>query len=156
MYQNLVKMTERGEISFKKVRSFNLDEYCGLAKSHPQSYHYYMRTNLFDHVDIDLNNTHLPEGDTGDHEEACRNYNEMLKNEKIDLQILGIGSNGHIGFNEPGTPFSQETFVVNWRRRLGKTTSASSTPWIGSEIRITMGIKIFCRRTQFFCLLPER
>jgi len=142
MYQNLVKMTERGEISFKKVRSFNLDEYCGLAKSHPQSYHYYMRTNLFDHVDIDLNNTHLPEGDTGDHEEACRNYNEMLKNEKIDLQILGIGSNGHIGFNEPGTPFSQETFVV----KLAEKTREDNKRFFNSldevpKCAITMGIK---------------
>lgn len=112
-YQNLIKMYENKEISFKDVTSYNLDEYCGIDRTHPQSYYYFMHDNLFNHVDIKEENTHLPFASNGSNlDEEAKKYTEELNKVSIDLQLLGIGGNGHIGFNEPGTPFTQETFVV--------------------------------------------
>ncbi|HEY8395529.1 MAG TPA: glucosamine-6-phosphate deaminase, partial [Bacilli bacterium] len=142
MYTKLIEKYQAGEISFKNVKTYNLDEYCGLDKNHPQSYYTYMHTNFFNHVDISENNVHIPEGNTDNHKEACETYNQLLKNNRIDLQILGIGANGHIGFNEPGTPFSQETFVV----KLTEKTRNDNRRFFNSlaevpEYAITMGIK---------------
>lgn len=111
-YQNLVKSYQDNEISFKNVKTYNLDEYCGISRSHPQSYYYFMHDNLFNHVDINEENVHIPMISNTNLEEDCKAYNDMLNNASIDLQLLGIGGNGHIGFNEPGTPFTQETFIV--------------------------------------------
>lgn len=112
-YQNLVKMVEAKEISFKDVKTYNLDEYCGIDRSHPQSYYYFMHDNLFNHVDIKEENTHVPYAAPGsDLDAEAKKYTDALNKVTIDLQLLGIGGNGHIGFNEPGTPFDQETFVV--------------------------------------------
>lgn len=112
LYNNLIEMYKRGEISFEKVKSANLDEYVGLAASAEQSYAYFMRKNLFDHVDIDLHNTHIPSGVAADPESECERYSALLASMPRDLQILGLGSNGHIGFNEPGTPFDGKTHMV--------------------------------------------
>ncbi len=111
-YQNLIKMYENKEISFKNVKTYNLDEYCGISQQHPQSYYYFMHDNLFNHVDINEENVHIPAIKNSSLEEDCKAYNNALKEASIDLQLLGIGGNGHIGFNEPGTPFTQETFIV--------------------------------------------
>lgn len=111
-YQNLVKAYENKEISFKDVKTYNLDEYCGISRSHPQSYYYFMHDNLFNHVDICEENVHIPSVSNENLDEDCKKYNDMLHEANIDLQLLGIGGNGHIGFNEPGTPFTQETFIV--------------------------------------------
>lgn len=111
-YQNLVKAYENKEISFKDVKTYNLDEYCGISRSHPQSYYYFMHDNLFNHVDICEENVHIPAISNDNLDEDCKKYNDMLHKANIDLQLLGIGGNGHIGFNEPGTPFTQETFIV--------------------------------------------
>lgn len=112
-YQNLVAMNKKGEISFKDVKSYNLDEYCGIDRTHPQSYYYFMHDNLFNHVDIKEENTHVPYAAPGsDLDAEAKKYTDELNKVTIDLQLLGIGGNGHIGFNEPGTPFEQETFVV--------------------------------------------
>lgn len=112
-YKNLVNMYEKGEISFKDVKSYNLDEYCGIDRTHPQSYYYFMHDNLFNHVDIKEENTHVPYAAPGsDLNAEAAKYTSELNKVTIDLQLLGIGGNGHIGFNEPGTPFDQETFVV--------------------------------------------
>jgi glucosamine-6-phosphate deaminase len=112
IYQNLIKDYENGEISFKNVRTYNLDEYVGITREHPQSYYYFMNDNLFNHVDINKENVHVPFAYEGRYEESCKAYTEELKKVSVDIQLLGIGANGHIGFNEPGTPFDQETFVV--------------------------------------------
>lgn len=111
-YQNLVKAYEKKEISFENVKSYNLDEYCGIDRTHPQSYYYFMHDNLFNHVDIKEENVHIPHVSNSNLEQDCKNYNAMLNEAEVDLQLLGIGGNGHIGFNEPGTPFNQETFIV--------------------------------------------
>ncbi|MDD4000810.1 MAG: glucosamine-6-phosphate deaminase [Bacilli bacterium] len=142
MYQNLVKMYKDGKISFEKVKTFNLDEYCVLDKSHPQSYHSYMDEQLFKHINILEENIHIPDGNTNNHQEACQNYNQLLNDNIIDLQILGIGGNGHIGFNEPNTPCNQETFIV----KLAEKTRLDNQRFFASleEVplyAITMGIK---------------
>lgn len=142
LYQNLIKMYEKGEISFKDVKTYNLDEYCQLPKSHPESYYSFMHRNLFYHVDIKEENVHIPNSEGSDLQKLCDEYNDLLHKATIDLQLLGIGANGHIGFNEPGTPFDQETFVV----KLTEKTRQDNKRFFNSidevpTYAMTMGIK---------------
>lgn len=112
VYANLVKANKDGKVSFKDVVTFNLDEYIGLDGTHNQSYRYFMNVNLFDHIDINKDNTHVLLG-VGDVVGYANNYDNLIKQAGgIDLQILGIGSDGHIAFNEPGTPFDSLTHVA--------------------------------------------
>ena len=111
-YQNLIKAYNNKEISFKDVKTYNLDEYCGIDRNHSQSYYTFMHENLFNHVDINEENVHIPFAYQDRMEECCKAYSDALNATTIDLQLLGIGANGHIGFNEPGTSFDQETFIV--------------------------------------------
>ncbi|WP_103981419.1 glucosamine-6-phosphate deaminase [Helcococcus massiliensis] len=112
MYAELVKAYEAGKISFKDVRTYNLDEYIGLDGNHEQSYRHFMNKQLFDHVDIDKNNTYVPNGKAEDLEAECENYEKILKDlSYADIQILGIGTNGHIGFNEPAEELILPTHV---------------------------------------------
>ena len=111
-YKNLIKDYEEGKISFKNVKTYNLDEYVGISRDNEQSYYYFMNDNLFNHVDIDKNNIHVPYAKEGLYNESAKEYTEELKKVSVDIQLLGIGANGHIGFNEPGTSFDQETFIV--------------------------------------------
>ena len=114
MYTALAEKCDRGEISFKAVKSANLDEYVGLTKDHDQSYAYFMRANLFDKIDIDLNNTNIPNGMAEDPKAECERYDKVIESlGGIDLQVLGIGNNGHIGFNEPDDHFPYGTSLVN-------------------------------------------
>lgn len=114
MYAELIKRCERGDISFKKVKTVNLDEYVGLSPEHDQSYAYFMNTNLFDHIDIDKNNTHLPSGLARDPKAECMRYDSVVASMGgIDIQVLGIGNNGHIGFNEPCDYFSNGTGLID-------------------------------------------
>lgn len=113
LYAELVKDFEAGKISFKDVSSYNLDEYRGLENDHPQSYHYFMEQHLFNHVDIDLANTHVPDGSNANAFAACADYEAAIKaSDGIDIQLLGLGHNGHIGFNEPADCFARETNCV--------------------------------------------
>ena len=112
LYQELILGVKNQELSFKEVHTFNLDEYVGMDAHHPQSYAFFMKTQLFDHVDLDVQNTHIPCGLAVDLNKECERYNHALKNHTIDMQLLGIGSNGHIGFNEPYTSFESVTHVV--------------------------------------------
>ncbi len=112
-YQNMANANKNGEVSFKNVSTVNLDEYVGLTADHDQSYAYFMRANLFDKIDIDLKNTNLPCGSAKDTKAECDRYNALLDTMKQDVQVLGLGSNGHIGFNEPNTPFESVTHLVD-------------------------------------------
>ena len=112
-YQYMIKDHKENGTSYKGVSTVNLDEYVGLTPDHNQSYAYFMRDNLFNHVDIDLANTNLPQGSAKDLEAECNRYNTLLATMQQDVQVLGIGSNGHIGFNEPNTPFDSVTHVVD-------------------------------------------
>ena len=112
IYRNIIEAVKNGEVSFKNVTTFNLDEYLGLEGTHDQSYRYFMNTNLFDHIDIDKNNTHVPSGFVTCDEEAAE-YDAMIASKGgIDIQLLGLGSDGHIAFNEPNTPFDTLTHIA--------------------------------------------
>ena len=113
MYADLVEMYKKGDLSFKDVTSVNLDEYYPLAPTNDQSYRYFMNNQLFNHVDIDKANTNVPDGTAADPEAECKRYEEMITNlGGIDLQILGIGRNGHVGFNEPDEKLMLDTHVT--------------------------------------------
>lgn len=113
IYKNLIQDYEAKKITFKDVRTYNLDEYVGLGQDCPQSYYYFMNDNLFNHVDIKKENVHIPYANPANLNESCKKYSEELDKTVVDIQLLGIGANGHIGFNEPKTPFEQKTFIVN-------------------------------------------
>ncbi len=142
IYKNLIKAVNQKEISFKDVKTYNLDEYCNLPKSHPESYYSFMHRNLFSHVDINIDNVHIPNSEGDDLEKLCNDYNELLHQATIDLQLLGIGANGHVGFNEPNTPFDQETWIV----KLTDKTREDNKRFFNSIDEVpthamTMGIK---------------
>lgn len=104
IYAQLVEWYKRGELDFSRVHTVNLDEYASLGAEHEQSYAYFMRDNLFSHINIDMINTNLPNGKAEDTDAECRRYDALIESfGTIDLQLLGIGHNGHIGFNEPGS-----------------------------------------------------
>lgn len=113
IYQELIQLHKQGLVSFKKVESYNLDEYVGLPEGHPETYRSFMNKQLFDHIDINKENTHVPDGNATDLQAECKQYDEALSNAQIDLQFLGIGHNGHIGFNEPDDNLSSGTHVVD-------------------------------------------
>ena len=142
MYEKLVKMYEGGELDFSDVTSVNLDEYYPISPDNVQSYRYYMNSKLFDHVNIDKNNTYIPNGNAADPYVECAKYDSVLDSlGKIDLQVLGIGRNGHIGFNEPDESLYLGTHVT----RLSESTlKANSRFFSGGEKipdrALTMGI----------------
>jgi glucosamine-6-phosphate deaminase len=112
-YENLVEMYRNGLVDFSKTTSFNLDEYCGLGRENPQSYYYFMHKHLFNHINIPQERIHIPNGMAEDVEQECMEYeNKIKKANGVDLQLLGIGHNGHIGFNEPDDVFYNKTRLV--------------------------------------------
>ncbi len=142
LYRNLIEAYEDDIISFKDVMTFNLDEYIGIPRDHPQSYFSFMHEHLFRHIDIDEANINIPNNDLDQLDKLAMEYDERLFGHQRDIQILGIGSNGHIGFNEPGTPLGNETFVVE----LNDQTRRDNARFFGSfddvpKYAITMGIK---------------
>lgn len=143
LYKYLINAYKNGEVSFKDVKTFNLDEYCNLPVSHPESYYSFMHTNLFNHIDINEDNVHIPSSVGGDLAKNCREYSKALNAATVDMQLLGIGANGHIGFNEPGTPFDSETLIVE----LKEKTRKDNARFFDNDINkvpthaITMGIK---------------
>lgn len=120
LYKNMIKDYKDGNVSYKNVKSVNLDEYIGQGVGDEQSYVEFMRNNLFNHIDIDLANTDLPSGKASDMQKECDRYNAKLNSISVDVQVLGIGGNGHIGFNEPNTPFGSQTHVVDLTERTIK------------------------------------
>ncbi len=142
LYRELVRRCGEGELDFSQVTTINLDEYAGLDSSHEQSYRYFMNHNLLDHINIPKENTFVPEGNATDLAEACRVYDERIKAcGGIDMQLLGIGHDGHIGFNEPGPVFVKETNVVD----LTEMTIKANARFFDDENQVprqavTMGI----------------
>lgn len=143
IYEILCEKYMEGELDFSSVKTLNLDEYVGLEGRHPQSYRHYMDKNLFEKVNILKNNTFLPNGLAEDLKRECKDYDETIRQlGPIDLQLLGLGRNGHIGFNEPDDHFEDNTHV----RRLNETTIKDNSRFfeMGEEVpksAITMGIK---------------
>jgi glucosamine-6-phosphate deaminase len=117
LYRELINRHRNDKISFRKVSTFNLDEYLGLEEGHPQSYRQFMNRELFDHIDIDKANTHVPPGDAADPFKACEDYElSISESGGVDIQLLGIGRNGHIGFNEPTSCLTSRTRVKTLTR----------------------------------------
>lgn len=141
-YRQLSAWNQKGDFSFKDVRTVNLDEYLGLPPTHDQSYRYFMQENLFDKIDIPFEHTHVPDGMAADPEQECRRYDELVRSlGYADLQLLGLGRNGHIGFNEPEDCFRKETHVVE----LTQNTIEANARFFENEAAvpkkaITMGI----------------
>ncbi len=111
-YKNLIKWNKEGIVDFSEVTTINLDEYAGLDADNDQSYRYFMNDNLFNHVNIDKANTFVPNGKATDLETECASYDQRIYKMGIDIQLLGIGVDGHIGFNEPDDVFTKETHLV--------------------------------------------
>ena len=117
MYKNLVDMYNKGEIDFSEVKTFNLDEYYQLPKDNIQSYYYFMHENLFNHINIKKENINIPDGMNEDVNVECANYDEAIKKiGGVDIQVLGIGNNAHIGFNEPNDAFIKNTHLVDLKK----------------------------------------
>lgn len=140
LYKELIKQYKAGHVSFKNVKSFNLDEYVGLEGTHDQSYRYFMNHQLFNHIDIDIENTHVPSGI--DTKNPSRYDDEIRAAGGVDLQLLGIGVDGHIGFNEPGTKFDSLTHVVKLEQNTREVNSRffKSIDEVPTHA-VTMGIK---------------
>ena len=143
MYSQLINIYNRKEVNFEHVKSFNLDEYYGLNKDNEQSYNYYMNENFFKHINIKPENINIPNGAVENIEEECISYEKKIKEAGgIDIQVLGIGVNGHIGFNEPDVKFEAETHLV----QLDEQTIESNARFFESREEvptsaISMGIK---------------
>ncbi len=143
MYKEILRSYNKGNIDFSEVTTFNLDEYCGLDRENKQSYYYYMYKNLFKHININMNRVNIPNCMTADIERECIEYEKKIRSHGgIDLQILGIGRNGHIGFNEPDIEFEALTHVV----KLDKQTIEDNARFFQSvedvpRKAISMGIK---------------
>ncbi len=111
-YQQLIEWYKKGDLDFSRVTSVNLDEYVGLKPDHDQSYHYFMHHNFFDSINLDPAHINIPDGCAADMAAECVRYDAVLRGLGVDLQLLGLGNNGHIGFNEPDKEFSKGTHVV--------------------------------------------
>ena len=117
-YDKLVEWYEKGDLDFSEVKTVNLDEYRGLTRDNDQSYYYFMHEHLFDRVNIDPENTNVPNGTEPDADKECERYEKLIESMGgVDIQLLGLGHNGHIGFNEPGEAFETETHCVDLQER---------------------------------------
>ena len=154
LYKNLIEDHQKNGTSYQHIHTVNLDEYVGLSKDDPNSYHSYMMNNLFQYLDIPHNQIHLPHGDASDLAEECERYEHIFDRlGTVDLQVLGIGGNGHIGFNEPGTPFSSKTHVID----LKESTRQANARFFNhiDEVpkqAITMGISTIMRSREILLL----
>lgn len=156
LYEGLAELCRRALISFAQIRTFNLDEYVGLSKHDPQSYAHFMQEHLFRHTDIDPDNVHLLDGTTRDARNECERYEAAIEQAGgIDLQVLGMGRNGHIGFNEPGSPFGGRTRKV----RLSEDTVARNSAWAGTSVpreSLSMGLRTIMNAREIVLLVSGK
>jgi glucosamine-6-phosphate deaminase len=142
MYKELIRLYKEEGLDFSNVTTFNLDEYVGIDEDHPNSYHYFMKNLLFDHINIDMKNTFVPNGKAEDPKNYCKQYDKLIEEKGgIDLQILGIGANGHIAFNEPDEELNLGTGIV----KLTESTIEANSRFFDSidevpKTAISMGI----------------
>ncbi|WP_309088135.1 glucosamine-6-phosphate deaminase [Domibacillus sp.] len=153
MYEQLISAHQNEGLSFRHVTTFNLDEYIGLPPSDPNSYHSFMQETFFRHIDIPLENIHIPNGEAALLENECTRYEALIDKKEIDVQVLGIGENGHIGFNEPGTSFDQITHVTTLTHSTRQANarffqSAEAVP----KQAITMGIASIMKSRKILLL----
>ena len=155
LYAKLIDMHKDGLVSFAGVTTFNLDEYVGLPADHPESYRSFMNDKFFNHIDIPLENTHVPNGNADDLEEECRTYDRMLdESGPVDLQLLGIGHNGHIGFNEPGSSLVGGTHVAPLleKTRTANARFFSSIDEVPTHA-LTMGVASIMKAKQILLII---
>ena len=154
LYKQLIEWYRNGDLDFSGVRTVNLDEYKGISRENDQSYYYFMHQNLFDHVNIPAGNTHLPDGMEPDSEKECRRYEELIQSMgSVDLQLLGTGHNGHIGFNEPADAFDKLVHCVN----LTQSTIEANKRFFASAEEVprqayTMGIQTIMRSKKILII----
>lgn len=154
-YDQLVEWYNKGDLDFSEVTTVNLDEYKGLTRENDQSYYYFMNDKLFSRVNINKDRTFLPDGMEPDSDKACRDYNEVIASVGgVDLQLLGLGHNGHIGFNEPGMAFEAETHCVN----LTESTMKANQRFFASMDEVpkqayTMGIKTIMQAKKILIVI---
>ena len=152
-YKELIRRYMAGRISFKNVTTFNLDEYCDLPRDDKNSYYTFMRENLFDKIDIPTENINIEDGNAADPDAECRAYDEKIKAAgRIDLQLLGIGTNGHIGFNEPAEAFTEGTFRIRLSESTIKANSRYFTDSAMPEYAVTMGIGSIMRAKRILLI----
>lgn len=147
LYAELVRLHRLGDLDFRQVKTVNLDEYRHLPRNHPESYYTFMQKHLLSKINIDPANTHLPNGELADAQVACTEYETILRSTGgVDLQLLGIGRNGHIGFNEPDSVFPKDTHCV----RLSESTIEANARFFSSADEVpreayTMGVGTIMR-----------
>ena len=157
-YDQLVEWYNKGDLDFSQVTTINLDEYRGVTKDDSHSYYYFMNEKLFSRVNIDKEQTYIPDGMDEDAEHACKSYDAIIKSSGgIDLQLLGLGHNGHIGFNEPGTAFEAQTHLVD----LTETTKKANQRFFENEENVpsqayTMGIKSIMQAKKIVVVVSGR
>lgn len=158
IYKQLIEWYNKGDIDFKDVTSVNLDEYYGLPSNHDQSYRYFMDSNFFDHINIDKFNTYVPNGMAEDFQRECEDYDALINRlGGIDLQLLGIGFNGHIGFNEPGDHFDINTRRVELTESTLKANSRFFPNGGMPTHALTMGLKSILNAKKILLIAgPEK
>ncbi|MBT2762769.1 glucosamine-6-phosphate deaminase [Paenibacillus sp. ISL-20] len=155
LYNKLIEMNRQGLVSFAQTTTYNLDEYVGLPENHPESYRTFMNEKFFNHVDIQIERTHVPNGNANNPEEECLNYDKILEEfGPVDLQLLGLGHNGHIGFNEPGDSLSGGTHVVELQEKT-RNANARFFPTLDDvpTHAITMGVATILKARQILLLV---
>lgn len=152
VYKNMIERFNKGEVSFKDITTFNLDEYCDLPKDDKNSYYSFMHENLFNHIDVKEENINFLNGNADDFEEECKRYDCLIRDRGIDVQLLGLGRNGHIGFNEPSTKFTKECFKV----KLSESTIAANSIYFDENpmphYALTMGTVSIMRSKEIFMI----
>ena len=154
LYQEMIRDHKENGTSYKNILTWNLDEYVGIPRTHEQSYWTFMHENLFNFIDIPEENIHVPVGEAEDEEAECVKYEESMKGHTVDIQVLGIGSDGHIAFNEPGTPFDSLTHLMD----LTEQTRKDNARFFDNDINqvpkrsITMGLASIMRAKKIIVI----
>ncbi len=155
-YKSLIKAYNKGKVSFKDIMTFNLDEYCDLPQSDKNSYYTFMHENLFNHIDVKEENVNFLNGNAQDSDKECERYDDLITANKIDIQLLGVGRNGHIGFNEPSNKFTKGTFKV----RLTQSTIDANSVYFDEDTMphyaLTMGTVSIMKSKQIIMIATGR
>lgn len=155
-YQSLIKAYNKGKVSFKDITTFNLDEYCDLPVEDKNSYYTFMHENLFNHIDVKEENVNFLNGNAEDADAECQRYDDLLTENKIDIQLLGVGRNGHIGFNEPANKFTKGSFKV----RLTQSTIDANSVYFDENpmpnFALTMGTVSIMKSKQIVLIATGR
>ncbi|MBR5245884.1 MAG: glucosamine-6-phosphate deaminase [Clostridia bacterium] len=155
-YKSLIKAYNKGKVSFKDITTFNLDEYCDLPKEDKNSYYTFMHENLFNHIDVKEENINFLNGNAEDTDAECTRYDDLLTENKIDIQLLGVGRNGHIGFNEPSNRFTKGSFKV----RLSQSTIDANSIYFDENpmpnYALTMGTVSIMKSKQIILIATGR